>query len=142
MSRGVAVASSLVGLGLLLVACGPQDGDVEALAVGDCFDEPAASIDLEAVPVVPCDEPHRYEVVGTVALPDSVGPGPGLEEAAVEACAAPFAAYLGVRPEESTLRSAALVPTMQGWEDGDREALCLVTDPDGSLVGSIAGAGR
>jgi hypothetical protein len=127
---------------LLLAACGPQEGAIAALAVGDCFDDPPSGVDLEVLPVVPCDEPHRFEVVGAVLVPDDARPGPGLEEVAVSACAGPFASYVGVEPEDSELRQAALVPTVEGWADGDREALCLVTDPSGSLVGSVAGARR
>lgn len=132
----------LVTLGLLAAACGPQEGALTSLAVGDCFDDPAATVDLTAVPVVPCEEPHRYEVVGTELVPDRALPGVDLGELALEACADRFAAYVGVRPEASELRSAVLVPTPGGWEDGDREALCLATDPEVSLVGSVAGAAR
>lgn len=136
---GTVVITAMV---LLVAACGPQEGAVAALAVGDCFDEPGSSSALEEVPVVACDEPHRFEVIGTVLLDDDAQPGPELEEEAVAACAGIFTSYVGVEPEDSELRQAALVPTAEGWADGDREALCLVTDPTGSLVGSVAGAGR
>lgn len=129
-------------LALTLVSCGPEAGAVATLAIGDCFDEPTTTADLSQVPLVPCEEPHRYEVVGSVLVPDSAQPGADLEEAAVAACADSFASYVGVAPGESELRSAALAPTEAGWADGDREALCLVTDPGASLVGSVAGAGR
>jgi hypothetical protein len=135
------VAAGLL-IGLVLTACGLEEGAVAALAVGECFDEPAGQVGLTAVPVVPCEEPHRYELVGTVLLPDGAVPGVDLEAAALAACADPYTAYVGVAPEDSQLRSAALVPTVEGWADGDREALCLVTDPSASLVGSVAGAGR
>ncbi|MFU8839508.1 MAG: septum formation family protein [Nitriliruptoraceae bacterium] len=141
MSR-VHLLGTVTALVLLPVACGPPEGSVAALAVGDCFDEPAASAALEEVPVVACDEPHRFEVIGAVLLDDDAQPGPALEEEAVAACAGSFSSYVGVDPEDSELRQAALVPTAAGWADGDREALCLVTDPTGSLVGSVAGAGR
>lgn len=143
MSRA-AVLGTLLGaaIAMLAAACGPQEGAVAALAVGDCFDEPGASTALEEVPVVACDEPHRFEVIGAVLLDDDAQPGPALEEEAVAACAASFASYVGIEPEDSVLRQAALVPTAEGWADGEREALCLVTDPTGSLVGSVAGAGR
>lgn len=130
------------GVGLLVVACGPTEGGVGALAVGDCFDDPGGAAGIEVVPVVACEEPHRYEVVGAVLLPDTARPGPDLENVAVDACAPSFTSYLGISPADSALRSAALVPTDEGWGDGDREVLCLVTDPEGSLVGSVAGAGR
>jgi hypothetical protein len=142
MIRSSTAVSASAALALLVVACGPAEGGIGALAVGDCFDDPGASVDLEELPVVACEEPHRFEVVGSVLLPDDARPGADLEEAAVEACAPSFTSYLGISPDDSTLRSAALVPTAEGWDAGDREALCLVTDPEGSLVGSVAGAGR
>jgi hypothetical protein len=126
----------------VVAACGPQDDAVAALAVGDCFDEPPSATELDTVPLLACDEPHRYEVIGAVLLPDDLVPGDDLEAAAIEACAEPFERYVGAAPEGSTLRRAALVPTVSGWEDEDLEALCLVTDPEGSLVGSVAGSGR
>ncbi|MFP4310367.1 MAG: septum formation family protein [Nitriliruptoraceae bacterium] len=130
-------------LGLVLAGCGSQEeGAVEALAVGDCFDEPAANSALTAVPVVPCEEPHRYEMVGAVLLPDDAVPEAEVEATALESCEDPFTAYVGTAPQDSHLRPAALVPTAEGWAEGDREALCLATDPSASLVGSVAGAAR
>jgi len=131
-----------LGLALVLVACGPDEDAVAGLAVGDCFDEPATASDLSQVPVVPCEEPHRYEVVGSVLVPDTAQPGTDLEPVALAACSDSFDRYIGLPPEESELRPAVLTPTEDGWDDGDREALCLVTDPAASLVGSVAGAGR
>lgn len=139
---GTALPVLVAAVALTLSACGPGEGEVAALAVGDCFEAPGGTDGLEEVPVVPCEEPHRFEVVGTVLLPDDARPTLDLEEVAVEACSETFAGYVGVDPEDSELRSAALVPTVDGWQDGDREALCLITDPQGSLVGSVAGAGR
>jgi len=131
-----------VSLALVLVACGPDADAVAGLAVGDCFDEPVSASDLTQVPVVPCEEPHRYEVVGSVLVADTAGPGDGLEQAALAACSGPYDRYIGLPPEESELRPAVLTPTEEGWDGGDREALCLVTDPAASLIGSVAGAGR
>ncbi|MGM0618313.1 MAG: septum formation family protein [Actinomycetota bacterium] len=130
-------------LGVLLSACGPGEGAVSALQVGQCLHQPEASTAIEEVELVPCDDPHDFEVFALVELPD--GPYPGdsaLPEMAQPACRGRFAAYVGVEPSDSVLATGLLVPSEDGWDGGDREVVCLLYEPDERLQGSMRATGR
>ncbi|HEX4902689.1 MAG TPA: septum formation family protein [Acidimicrobiales bacterium] len=90
---------------------------------------------------VPCREPHDAELVGVLELPDGAFPG---EEGVLAAAEPPCRAALEQRVEESErdrLELVLLVPTADTWARGDRTTTCLVEDPEGPLVGSVAGSG-
>ncbi len=130
-------------LGVLLSSCGPQEGAVSALQVGQCLDRPGTSTAIEEVDVVPCEDPHDFEVFALVELPDGSYPGDdGLSDAAQPACTDRFAAYVGVEPSDSVLATGLLVPSEEGWDDGDREVVCLLYEPDERLQGSMRGTQR
>ncbi len=133
----------LTGLVALLLGCGPGEGDVFSLEVGQCLEDPGDRAGIDQVEVVPCDAPHDFEVFALVDLPD--GPYPGEDqvvERARDACTGRFAAYVGVEEATSALASAFLVPDEDGWEDGDRQVVCLLYEPDQRLDSSMRGAQR
>lgn len=133
----------LTGLVTLVLACGPGEGDVFALEVGRCLDDPGERTGIEEVEVVACDQPHDFEVFALVDLPE--GPYPGdsqVADRAREACTDRFAAYVGTEEASSALATAFLVPNEGGWEGGDREVVCLLYEPDQRLEGSMRGAQR
>jgi len=130
-------------LGLLLTSCGPGEGAVTDLRAGQCLDRPETATAIEEVEVVPCDDPHDLEVFALVELPDGPYPGDsGRSQVAQEACADRFAAYVGVEPSASARSTGFLVPTEQGWDEGDREVVCLLYDPDERLTGSMRASQR
>jgi hypothetical protein len=130
-------------VGVLLSSCGPGEGAVSALRVGQCLNQPGSTTDIEEVEVVPCDDPHDLEVFALVELPEGPYPGDsGLSDAAQPACADRFAAYVGVEPAESVLATGFLIPSEDGWDGGDREVVCLLYDPDGRLQGSMRATQR
>lgn len=130
-------------LGLLATACGPGDEAVTDLRAGQCLEKPENTTGIEAVEVVPCDDPHDLEVFAVVELTDGPYPGEsGRSQAAQEACAGRFAAYVGVEPAASALATGFLVPTEQGWERGDREVVCLLHAPEERLTGSMRASQR
>ena len=47
--------------------------DVFAIRVGDCYQEEGSS-EIADVPVVPCGEPHDYEVYHSFKMPDGEWP--------------------------------------------------------------------
>jgi hypothetical protein len=137
-------------------------GEVKALDIqlADCFRKPAApagsnasavpaapsteSDAVEAVMVVPCVEPHDFEVFYSFNLTD--GPYPGvesIEEQWVDGCLAQFEDFVGASFDDSILDISAIYPTEQTWNDmDDREVLCSVTAVDGSLrTGSARNSG-
>lgn len=130
-------------IGVVLSACGPGEGAVSALQAGQCLNQPGASTAIEEVEVVPCEDPHDFEVFALVELPGGPYPGDsGMSESARPACRDRFAAYVGVEPSDSVLATGFLVPSADGWDGGDREVVCLLYEPDERLQGSMRASGR
>lgn len=137
------LAALLSALAVLLSSCGPGEGAVTALRVGQCLDQPAAATAIEEVEVVPCDDPHDLEVFAVVALPDGPYPGDSARsDAALAACTDRFAAYVGIEPSASELATGFLVPTEAAWDGGDREVVCLLYAPGERLQGSMRATQR
>jgi hypothetical protein len=129
--------------GVLLSSCGPGEGAVSALRVGQCLNQPGTTTDIEEVEVVPCEDPHDFEVFALVELPDGAYPGDSaLSDTAQPACTDRFAAYVGVEPAESVLATGFLIPSEDGWEGGDRQVVCLLYEPDERLQGSMRATQR
>ncbi|MGB5756227.1 MAG: septum formation family protein, partial [Acidimicrobiales bacterium] len=113
---------------------------VYGLQAGDCL------VDFERTStgfgLVDCWQPHDAEVFTSVVLDD--GPFPGeaeIDRIADETCFGdPFAEFVGIPYESSTLTSMAGRPTASTWDHGHRTIACILTD---SLVrtGSFAGTG-
>lgn len=111
---------------------------VPPLAVGDCYDRPESSIVL-----VPCDEPHRFEVYHALELPDGPFPGVAAVEAAwIDGCLAEFERFVGIDYGSSDFDVSAVFPTEETWNDlDDRRVLCAVTPLNGDArSGSAAGS--
>lgn len=119
-----------------------SDADAFSIRVGDCLE----SMDWGAegfttVPVIPCAEEHESEVYAAVDLPE--GDYPGDESVATQAdeyCYGEFQGFVGVAWEDSAYDYGYLSPSPESWEQGDREVLCMVMDPNGLTTGSLAGA--
>jgi hypothetical protein len=115
------------------------------LSVGDCFDDPAA---LEApteesfvsgdLVLLPCDEPHAFEVYHVSDAGSSEFPG---EEALLdevdEVCLDAFEPFIGLRYEESVVEVFYYYPTEDTWTAlDDRAIVCAVTDGE-ATTGSL-----
>ena len=75
---------------------------------------------------------------------DDAATFPGLDAvaAAAQGCAEPFQEFVGRPLTGSALRVTYLHPTEQSWRAGDREILCVVSDPAGPVTGTLEGATR
>ena len=126
---------------LLAAACGGGAISVAAVAVGDCFDDPAETV-VESLELIDCNEPHDNEAYAKLLLEQSVFPGDAIiSEFALDACLGPFEAYVGKSYAESSLDYAFLAPTAEGWNgSGDRTVTCFLYAADLSkLLGSSRG---
>lgn len=118
-------------------------GDPFDLGVGDCVDATTGSGEVTEVPIVPCSAAHVGEAYAAVRMPGS-GQFPG-DEAVVESargCEAPFEEFVGMPLAGSQLKVTYFRPTPESWKAGDREILCIVSDPTGPVVGTLRGASR
>ena len=160
----LAVGGALAGTGIGMVmndpdseAAGPVNaiapqvnprtvtGDAFALAAsGDCLNW-TGSVRGQPSDIVSttCEEPHRFEVADRIdlaeATPDDVYPeGQRRVELANELCAPVIDRFVGDRPldPEGRFARALIPPSAEGWEAGDRSALCGIAPKE--LDGSSA----
>ncbi len=126
-------------------------GSSSELVVGDCFDAPssanapASGTEIDDVQHHPCGEAHGYEVFAVLKHPAAKGdPYPGTETLfsyAATNCLSPFATYVGVEFEQSSLGAGSIVPQQKGWESGDRAITCYVNGPgEAPVTGSLKGS--
>ncbi len=113
------------------------------VSVGDCIDEATGQGELTSVPVVDCSTPHLGEAYASVRMSGgSAFPGLDAVGEAAQGCEAPFLEFVGRPLAGSTLRVTYLHPTEESWRAGDREILCVVSDPAGPVTGTLEGATR
>jgi hypothetical protein len=121
---------------------------VDELTVGDCFNDPQEDeFGMGEIVLLPCSQPHDNEVFALVELPATDGaPYPDEEQLGADsddACVQPFAPYVGVPYEQSSLWLFSLYPDPAGWRKGDRVVMCVLYDGGlEKLVGSVANSGR
>ena len=141
-AAGAALAVAATGCGLL--PTGPPSRDATGVVIeggeaapfdlrrGDCFNNPGEG-EVHTVEVVPCQEPHDFEVYHLFTFDD--GPYPGdeaIKNRWINDCLAEFEPFVGSSFDESMLDVSAIFPTPQSWEElGDREVLCSVTAVSG-----------
>lgn len=152
-------AALAVALGVLAGGCseGPErdaetgelveatEVDVFELRVGDCLHGFTSDSEISTVTAVPCSEEHTDEVVAAVDVSSGGEAYPGAEaiqEQADEACHAEFEEFVGISWDESQLDYGYLAPTEESWDEGDREILCTIGDPNRAVTGTLRNAER
>ncbi|HUF06867.1 MAG TPA: septum formation family protein [Candidatus Binatia bacterium] len=131
-------SGAIVGAGALQIV------DVR---VGDCFDL-NDGFDIEEVGeirAIPCDEPHAFEAYFLTELAAGSYPSRSVFNTAVEAACLPsFETYVGRDYETSELYVTSFEPTPEGWHDGDRSILCVLSTYEAAtpLTGSVRDSGR
>ena len=164
--RALALAGSAVALSIALTGCStisnlisgdaPRDEetgevteesniDIFSLKVGDCMPADAMSnTEQTDADVIPCAEPHGYEVYHEFELADGEFPGSDVIQTEVEAqCLPAFDEFVGLAFAESTLDITWYEPTESSWTQGDdRLVQCLIYDPAGDVEGTLQGVAR
>ncbi|CAN5368497.1 MAG: septum formation family protein [Acidimicrobiia bacterium] len=148
---GVLSAAILIALlaagGMFLANRFASGSDVRDLNVGDCFHE-FEGTEVARVETADCTEPHVYEVIANVELPD--GPYPGesaIHQIGFDQCLPRFEPYVGLDYQSSLWYLTPLVPLRESWP-GDRVVNCLVFQQDqanpgepGTVTGSARSSG-
>lgn len=156
MNRTVALTAVLLAAAASLAGCSTIKDVVDVagpiveavneedtwLELGDCFNETTEVV--SDVPTVDCATPHDYEVYAAFEIDLTEFPGDDeVFRLADEGCLAPFATYVGVPFESSSLDYSYYVPTADGWNNyDDREVTCILFDPAGEMTGSMIASGR
>ncbi|MFV0459924.1 MAG: septum formation family protein [Actinomycetales bacterium] len=146
MTRPLLVAASALAA-VVLTGCNGQTSDPYQLSVGQCLLNADTTGLVDEVDSVECSEPHAAEVFASItaqSTADSPDTYPGKDdlERQAGACAARFADFIGKPYEESDLEITYFHPTEDSWDRGDRQILCIVSVPTGTVTGSLEGSTR
>jgi hypothetical protein len=123
----------------------PNGQEINAIQVqvGTCLVAIPADGRVGRVTAVPCDTPHRAEVVAEYPLSGDAWPGRlSVEDQVLDYCGAfiqpGFETTSMFKPGdwESGLRWVAWLPTEESWKADERSGLC-VAYRDGNIVGSF-----
>ena len=135
LTIGVLAGALLAALG----ACDQLPAPVSSLAVGDCFNDPAASDDISEIQRRPCAEAHDAEVFAVLNWDRETYPiDLTLTSFIDEQCAPIFETYTGTAfGGQDELVVGLFYPSRSSWNDGDRKITCYLIRPDGEdLIGS------
>jgi len=127
----------------LMAGCGATS--VADLAVGNCLNGPelgSTATEVAEVNIKPCSGPHELEVFASRKLSGTYSGQEALLDDTTAWCVSQFKNYVGIDYAESVYFVTQLVPTRESWDDGDREALCLLTIADGMSAGTARNARR
>ena len=164
LTRAVAAAALALGLSLTASGCAsvaslsPSAGagnasvataapiEVADVLVGDCLDGlgDADLASVSTVTLVPCTEPHAFEVYAGFDLPMRTYPGEDAVVAAAEdGCGTRFEAFAGSAYNGSQLDYNYFIPPEDDWTiSGSHLVSCLIDDPAGPVTGTLAQARR
>jgi len=120
---------------------------------GECFadftqfeTDATGTGEVTSVDRIDCAEAHALEAYYVGPAYESYDFYPGVEEiddVAITSCRQRFERFVDFDWEFSELDFWWLTPTPSGWDQGDRELVCLVGDFDKELVvGTLENAGR
>lgn len=140
----VAVGGAVLLLAGLLAGCSDSAADPFDLEVGDCLAEPAREgvvADGDARPIA-CSQPHVGEVYDAITIKDGAYPGTEALVRESAKCEATFENFVGNPYGESDLRLTYFHPTHESWERGDRQILCVVEVPSGTVTNTLKGSAR
>jgi hypothetical protein len=116
-------------------------GSLDAFEVrrGDCFNDPGYEADeFSNLPGVPCTEPHDNEAFAVFDLTLSSYPEYDIADISEASCVDRFETYVGRDYESSSLYVVTMYPSLESWDQSDREVVCAVYDMSGSkLVGTV-----
>ncbi|MGC3955143.1 MAG: septum formation family protein [Propionicimonas sp.] len=107
------------------------------LAVGECAGQLPENLS-EAIPPVPCDAEHSYEVFEVVTLGGHTMPSAEtLRVVANNRCLPAFEKYVGVASRYSRYDLLFLAPDQVAWETPElRRLTCMLGSPDQTLTAS------
>lgn len=145
-----ATGLALAGCSLLGGSSGPAatstasaGADVFTIKVGDCLDDAALEGQVSKVPTVDCAQPHDSEAYSSITMDGKSFPGADAVKSQSESgCTAAFNTFVGIDYNASKLAYSYYYPTAESWAQGDREILCIISDPAGKTTGSLKGAAR
>lgn len=104
----------------------------QQVAAGHCIAELPDDGSVSQVTLVPCDEPHEAQVVGTNALQQDTWPGQAAVDDEIAAWCEMDRAAL-----ELGFQAVVWTPTESSWSQGDHRGVCIAWHQDGAVTGSL-----
>ncbi len=152
---GVGIVAAIAIVGAVTAANRDDSGAIVGagnlhitdVRVGDCFDmnDDADVEEVGEIRAIPCDEPHDFEAYHLTELAAGDFPSRSSLDLSVRtACLPSFESYVGRDYETSALYLTWFEPTPDGWSQGDRGLLCVVSTEAAAtpLTGSVRGSAR
>ena len=118
----------------------PEEHDVFNMRVGMCFQDVTGDT-VADLPVVDCSQAHDNEVYHLFDVSLSSFSEAGIEAEAERECIRAFEDYVNLAYPESRYIAAWLTPTMDSWQQGDREVICILYD-EKPITGSVRNSGK
>lgn len=121
--------------------------NVFAMKVGDCLDDgddAEGDGTVTRVPIVKCSVSHDSEVIASIELKGANSAFPGddaVKDSADRKCNAPYETFTGATLKTTLLDYTYYFPSAASWQQGDRQILCVVYNPDGRVTGTLKGKG-
>lgn len=148
LANGRILLMALLGVAVLVAAagCDRLSSNAGDLAVGECFDEPAAEEqEVEDVQRRPCNEAHTAEVVFVGDIAGATDTYPAQDQfldAVRNQCVPAFNTYTGRDYDtDQELDIGYFIPTEEGWNIGDRELICYAVRVDAApMTQSVKGS--
>ncbi|MCU1580449.1 MAG: uncharacterized protein JWP19_2653 [Rhodoglobus sp.] len=134
---------SLLGGGTPTTADPSSGSDVFSIKVGDCLNDASVNGEVSTVPIVDCSAPHDSEAYFSGSLAEGDFPGDDAVKQGAEAiCGPAFTDFVGAPyQQDAGYNYSYYTPTLDSWNAGDREVMCVVFDPSGAQVtGTLKGS--
>ncbi len=153
----IPVVVVVLAVGYFASARRDNQGNVEAggtlsvfdLQTGDCFDiSDESATEFSEVNAVPCTDPHPYQAFQVTDHETATAPTDAELTTIFETICLPvFETFVGLPYADSALFANLISPSESSFEDGDREYVCYLYEPDASgenldLTASMEGANR
>jgi hypothetical protein len=115
------------------------DLGVFALSVGDCFDNPTNTQDIESVTAIPCTQAHDSQVFAKFDLSGSDSDYPTQQAMTQQADSGCNARTGSIDKTKTTaaMDIRVLFPEQDAWADGQRTVSCLIVNPKPTLTTSL-----
>jgi hypothetical protein len=140
----IVVAVIVVFIGVVLFLTKDQKSASD-LTVGDCFEVPSASVDIDTVKAGACNQTHTGEIFFISDYPDAATypSDSDFEQFAETSCNPVYTTYVGASLDSTPdLTVGFFYPQSDGWSSGDRTVKCYVTRVDGGpITKSLKGSG-
>lgn len=115
--------------------------EIDVLKAGMCFDDASSedtitdeqqNTSVTSIPIIQCNQPHDNEVYHVYELPNAKAykETDELLESMFVNCEAAFTDYVGLSYQESFYEMSFLTPTVESWQEGDREVVCYAFHPE------------